>query len=413
MGDPENFIQTSSTKIGIKNFYESKSKTYKMSNECLINVLLLSNKKTFKYALVVADIIWFSDQCVRKVKNLLSKEINIPSEAIMLSASHTHGTPNPEQTISHPPYSKHFDDHVTKKVLDCFKKAKNKRKKCVKIDFRRVSNGDFSINRRRSALSFKNGIKYQMQNLPNFKIPVDKNIDLMNFTDVKTNKNLAKIIKVNCHPVASPKNLVGSDYIGYLRKKLHNKTHHVFFLQGLCGDIRPKIIKENTTIKDYLIKILIGDRFRKPNILDAKNIGNKIASLINKVSKKNTGNKITSISKCYKRRLDLKLKNGETFKKKLEITIWDWRPVIFIFFNGEVLSGYNISNFKDFKLICVGYSNGMIGYLPTKNDIIKGGYEVDKSRINFHIQDRLCKTNESIIKNQIKSLIHKIVDNEL
>ena len=108
MVDPENFIQTSSTKIGIKNFYDSKSKTYKMSNECLINVLLLSNKKTFKYALVTADIIWFSDRCVRKVKNLLSKEINIPSEAIMLSASHTHGTPNPEKTILHPPYSKAF-----------------------------------------------------------------------------------------------------------------------------------------------------------------------------------------------------------------------------------------------------------------------------------------------------------------
>ena len=41
-------------------------------------------------------------------------------------------------------------------------------------------------------------------------------------------------------------------------------------------NIRPKIIKENKTVKDHLIKILIGDRFRKPNILDAKNIGNKI-----------------------------------------------------------------------------------------------------------------------------------------
>ncbi len=413
MAEPENFIQTSSIKIGIKKFYDTKRKTYKISNECLINILLLGNKKTFKYALITADIIWFSDRCVRKVKNLLSKEINLPSEAIMLSASHTHGTPNPEQTISHPPHSKTFDDYVIKKILDCFKKIKNNRKKNVKIEFRRIANNNFSINRRRFALSFKNGIKYQMQNLPNFKMPIDRNIDLINFIDVKTKKNLAKIIKVNCHPVASPKNLVGSDYIGYLRKKLHNKTGHVFFLQGLCGDIRPKIIKKNVTIKDFLIKILIGERFRNPNIMDAKNIGNKISSLISKVLKQNTGTKITKISSCYKRSLYLKLKNGKTFKKKLEITIWNWRPIIFIFFNGEVLSGYNISNHKDCKIICVGYSNGMIGYLPTANDIIKGGYEVDKSRINFHIQDRLCETNENIIKSKIKSVIHKIINNEL
>ena len=229
----------------------------------------------------------------------------------------------------------------------------------------------------------------------------------------KQKKKLAKIIKVNCHPVASPKNLVGSDYIGYLRKKLHGKTDYIFFLQGLCGDIRPKMIKVNTTIKDYFIKILIGDRFRNPNILDAKNIGNKIANLVNIFSKKNTGSKIMSVRKSYKSSLCLKLKNGNIFDKKLEITIWNWNPIIFIFFNGEVLSGYNISSFKDYKIICVGYSNGMIGYLPTKNDIVKGGYEVDKSRVNFRIQDRLCETNERIIKNQIKYLIHKIIDNEL
>ena len=413
MIEPENFIQTSSTKIGIKNFYNSKINSNIVSNECLINILLLSNKNIFKYALVTADIIWFSDRCVRKVRDLLSKEISIPPEAVMLSASHTHGTPNPEKTILHPPYSKAFDDFVTKKVLDCFKKTKNKSKKSVKIQFKRVSNKEFSINRRRSALSFRNGIKYQMQNLPNFKKPVDGNIDLINFINIKTNKNLAKIIKVNCHPVASPKNIIGSDYIGYLRKKLKNKTDHVFFLQGLCGDIRPKIIKENKTVKDHLIKILIGDRFRKPNILDAKNIGNKIAILLNKISKKNKIRKIISLSKSYKRSLYLKLDNGKTFNKKLEITIWNWNPVILIFFNAEVLSGYNISIFKNYKIICVGYSNGMIGYIPTENDIMNGGYEVDRSRINFHIKDRLCKTNESIIKNQIKSLINKIVDNEL
>ena len=208
------------------------------------------------------------------------------------------------------------DETVTNKVLNCFKRTKNKRKKSVKIEFRRVSHSDFSINRRRSALSFKNGLRYQMQNLPNFKKPVDENIDLIDFIDIKTKKNLAKIIKVNCHPVASPKNLVGSDYIGYLRKDLHNKTDHVFFLQGLCGDIRPKIIKINTTLKDHLIKILIGDRFRKPNIFDAKIIGIKIANLIKKVSKKNTESKAISIGKCYKRNLYLKLKNGKTFKKK-------------------------------------------------------------------------------------------------
>ena len=47
----------------------------------------------------------------------------------------------------------------------------------------------------------------------------------------------------------------------------------------------------------------------------------------------------------------------------------------------------------------------MIGYLPTKEDIIKGGYEVDKSRINFQIKDKISKENERKIKDKIDALI--------
>ena len=125
----ENFIQTSSIKIGIKNFYDSKRKSCKVSNECYINILLVGSKNTYKYALITADIIWFSDQCVRIVKNLLSKEIRISVESIMLSASHTHGTPNPEKSIVYPEYSESFDNYVYKVIIKTFQKTILKKKK--------------------------------------------------------------------------------------------------------------------------------------------------------------------------------------------------------------------------------------------------------------------------------------------
>ena len=41
----------------------------------------------------------------------------------------------------------------------------------------------------------------------------------------------------------------------------------------------------------------------------------------------------------------------------------------------------------------------MFGYLPTKKDILDGGYEVDKSRIPFGIKDRIKINTEEKIRN--------------
>ena len=153
---------------------------------------------------------------------------------------------------------------------------------------------------------------------------------------------------------------------------------------------------------------MIGKRFRKPNIFDSENIINKISDHVYKCSKQKPNAKLNYFGKSLKKDCSLKLKSGNAFKKKLEITIWNWNKIIFIFFNGEILSGYNIFNYKQSIVICVGYCNGMIGYVPTKKDIIKGGYEVNKSRINFKINEKLSEKNEAYINNQIKNLLKKV-----
>ena len=64
--------------------------------------------------------------------------------------------------------------------------------------------------------------------------------------------------------MADPKGLLGADYPGYLKIRLRKSiSKNIVFLQGFCGDIRPKVIKSNNSIKDKMIKLIIGDRFRK------------------------------------------------------------------------------------------------------------------------------------------------------
>ena len=58
----------------------------------------------------------------------------------------------------------------------------------------------------------------------------------------------------------------------------------------------------------------------------------------------------------------------------------------------------------------MGYSNGMLGYLPTTKDLLEGGYEVDKSRKNFGIDSRISVENEKIIKENILTLLKKFLN---
>ena len=179
----------------------------------------------------------------------------------------------------------------------------------------------------------------------------------------------------------------------------------IFFLQGFCGDIRPKMIKKNKTIKDYIITFLVGKRFRKPNHSDANKISNSIVRSVINAEKEKYVFFIDNIKDSCQVNYNLKLEDGTIFDKKLNILVWNWGKLIIIFLNGEILSGYNISKYNNTTIVCVGYSNGMIGYLPTNDDIMKGGYEVDKSRVNFNISSRISKENEEGIRKSINKVL--------
>ena len=97
---------------------------------------------------------------------------------------------------------------------------------------------------------------------------------------------------------------------------------------------------------------------------------------------------------------EIKLSDNTYHFSNLNITLWDWGKIIFMFINAEVLSGYNLFEYKNKKVLCVGYTNGMIGYLPTKKDILEGGYEIEKSRKFFNIRKNLNLDIEKTIKKE-------------
>ena len=63
----------------------------------------------------------------------------------------------------------------------------------------------------------------------------------------------------------------------------------------------------------------------------------------------------------------------------------------FQFLSGEILSGFSCLADSHYPIMQIGYSNGMVGYIPSANDFSSGGYEVDGSREKFRMSNRICK----------------------
>lgn len=377
---------------------------------CQCSILIITCKNNINIV-VSADIIWFSNQLVDRLRKKLYINKGVSENNIVFCASHTHGSPNPDSNIKYGTSTNDIENFLYEKIFSIISETFNSEKVIVQANFKVLKTNDLSINRRRKALQFNSLPFIKMQSLPNKRKKIDQNINIIEFIR-KDNQNIENlIVQFTCHPVCDPKGTVGADYPGYLKDFLHKSIDkNILFMQGFCGDIRPKVIKRNIRLKDKLIKLIIGDRFRKIIKGDAKYLGNQLFKIIkdNKyVIKKNNLN-TEILSETIKIPIPL---DDKTFTNNdLEITIWIWDKICFIFMSAEVLSGYNFNKINNMNVINVGYSNGMLGYLPTKKDILDGGYEVDKSRPPFRINSRIDSSVEEIVKNKIRETIEKLIN---
>ena len=212
-------------------------------------------------------------------------------------------------------------------------------------------------------------MKYRIQNLPNFKKKIDESVDLIDFQNISNKKIEVSIVRTTCHPVASPNYIKGADFVGYLKDKLNKRSNSILFLQGFCGDIRPKVIKREKSLKDFIIRLIIGKRFRTVKKVDALIMAETISKSIIKNSK--IPNKLNiSQNKVIEILQKIKLSDN-TYHFNVEYNFVGLGRDNILFVNAEVLSGYNLLKYGNKNVLCVGYTNGMIGYLPTK-DILEG-----------------------------------------
>ncbi|MEM7746921.1 MAG: hypothetical protein AAF346_01620 [Pseudomonadota bacterium] len=362
--------------------------------------------KSQPFVLISCDVIWFPSGMAKSLRQAIAAMAGTSEAHVCLAASHTHGTPNPERNFQFPEWSIDLEEHISDKVLEVVQKTLEQPRTRATLNWGRGRLQGFAINRRRRALALRPRLAYRTQSLPNAKGTSDDTVDVMVLADSEDQRPLALVCRYTCHPVADSANQRGADYPGYFREAIRSQLQAdlpILFVQGFCGDIRPNLQVRPLSLRDRLIQHVVGPRFRRSRAGDAQSIGQALANIIAQLFNDSQLQPLHSDQQSAElHTVNIDLDDNTQTNNRLELTVWDWSTVKLLFASGEMLSGLLPSRTN--SCLCIGYANGMVGYVPSEADLKYGGYEIDSSRQNFQLPARISPASCRRIEGLIESL---------
>lgn len=316
--------------------------------------------------LVTADLIWWGSDLVQE----LQKGIGIPS---FFHATHNHS--GPQTTDRFEPSLGQMDrdyiERLKKQIHQGIREAKdNLEEVTVEVGKGLWSEG---IHRRKII----DGLCHMA---PNPEGPNDPSVTVIKFLTGHSPK--AMLVHATCHPTTMGENVVSAEYPGVAMEGLESHFGVVAgFLQGFCGDIRPALVKNNA--------------FYRGDQSDVQRVGLRLLETVLKVETRKCSE---WPSKVLTKTIDLPFskKAEEAEQKLLERGAAEAAPLklsylclaenlSFLTANAEMVVEYGLAakEILGEPLLPLGYTNGMIGYVPTEKQLAEGGYEAVEAPYYF------------------------------
>ena len=360
------------------------------------------------------------------VRKLLEEKTGVPSENIMLCATHTHSGPNVAGSEGWGEIDREYCDKILIPRLVSASIMATKNPTPVRMA---VSVGESEVGVNRRQLFFNNKIDFGQ----NTWGCINKKMTILSFADENDNK-VATMIHYGCHGTAAgPNTEITRDWSGIMTDAIEEISGvPCAFFNGTMGDIGPRISNGKTTGDITYVKelgeVAKRDAIRIYESLDGyKNAKLSIASntveipLKNRISKekclemyedyKNETENIGGMIKAHLETVMSLEDNGTEPCKSFPIcqTTVAVGDVVFTGIPFEMFSetGLRIDEaVKDKKVLCVSNTNGFEGYFVTEDAICRGGYEVEMflygrpqqfcDNADWHLMKQMTETIEKL-----------------
>lgn len=395
-----------------------------VSEPLMMQLLLLEDDHFTKVLFVTADLFGFGPEIVDNLK-IIAAQWGIEPEGLIFNASHTHYAPG---TISHiakelGPFYEEYANQIVQTIGQHLQLLYNKLEEC-EILWGKVE-AQIGASRRLK----KDGKVIFALNQDGY---YDKNTPFILLNMLKTGKKVL-LVSHSCHPTGlGSESVISADYPGYMRNALKSKgiADGVMFLQGSAGST-----KETVSVN--------GDVLFCENSIGARKNGEFLATQIMSGLKREL-QPLNGPFFCTKRQISLPLKSLPPLSVLTQIRddagkdnlVREWTSNLLSQFpNGDfpdrlgmevqlvslgdkvsfiTLPGEPVAELaRDLKRLTnnphstfvLGYTNGLIGYLPTDAMIEEGGYETEASQYVYLLPSALDSGAQSTILSKAQECI--------
>ncbi len=357
------------------------------------------------------DLLWWNSEFVSMVRQEVADGVGLPLHSIFFIASHNHSGPGtgtsfiPQlETID-----KEYVDWLRKQVLEAVLEAKND---CEEVRMiRHDGSCDCNVFRR---VRNEQG---QIEMKPNYQVEADKHLTIISY---RRTDNTIKgfLIHYPCHANLSNGNQVHPDYPGIVLRMLDDsyKGSISLFLQGCTADLRPNcVLGDRFVACDYDYVKLFAEGFLRSCIRTIESEGIQVDGEIEisqevykmPLNQEPLLKDLTEKSKTEEAARQWLVKvteKGQRPYEEIEISKLRFGSRLTIFtFNAEVSQYYaKFARSIDPSAICACYTNGMIGYICTADQIKEGGYEPIGSALYFALA--------GTYKEEIEETIHQLME---
>jgi hypothetical protein len=374
-----------------------------------------------KALLVQADLIMWRTERMAAIYRHLEDRWGLPASSVILNASHTHSGPvlNDMQN----PTSSDYVQMIEAKLFAGIDEA------CLKLEpvilERGAGDCRIGINRRKIV----NG---EMSMAPNPEGPIDQEVSVIRFRSKLTNETKGVLFHYTCHPTTTDNKFISSEFPGVAMEHVEKAIGGgaiASYVQGCCGDIRPALIKDDAffrgddsdvlrlgkQLSDVVLHVLgMPMEELSPGLISSSSAevmlpfehvpsdeqlqaGSLEQGLIGDWSRKLLEN---PNRKCPGLPLNMNL-----------VTITD--NLAFLAMNGEMSVEYGLFLKKLYPwrgVLPLGYSNGIIAYVPTAAQLAEGGYEAKESVWYIGLPSPFAAEIEDLIREAAIRLLRECVE---
>jgi len=382
---------------------------------------ILINQLKDSLIIISLDLIWVDKDFSLSIQDWIRSKYDSIEIEVLLIASHSHSTPQISQKIQNSarPNSEYLS-FLFNQICTLVENAWENIEQCYAM--LSIANSQLSVNRRKKIIdtsSLKRGIiKKIIANRPNYNGACDDYLYCVWFYN-NDRKEKAVLLNYASHASLYRGNAVSSDYPGEVSNYLKNEVSKdliVCFLQGFTGNIKADLTINSFTNFHSMTSFIFNSFFDRVQF-NKKITNTEIEVFSKKIGKIALERKKETLIKPYiffiNKTVKLPYKDlNEKNYANLDlyyVSISDKLKIFLV--GGEIFTEYSIwirdlLKKQNLNTLTVGYCNDMVGYVPTKEAINSGGYEVDRTSEEFALQGPFSDKIESILKNEIREIVN-------